>query len=267
MIRTPAALLLAALSVSAAYPHDDDAKAAAQQLGKVKFPNSRSPKVQQKLQRGVAMLHSFWYTAAEQTFQEVAGEDPSCAIAAWGFASILMSNPLAGIGASAKDAPRAQAAIDKGRQMGAKTQRERDYIEAVAAYYEDYGNRTERQRQLSRAKAYEALAAKYPKDDEAQIFYAITLNTSASPADKSYAQQSKGAAILEPISIRLPQHPGVTHYLIHLYDYPATAKKGLDAADRAGEVRDRHRMLERTGTDLQFGSSLPVAALHFKASR
>ncbi len=75
-----------------------------------------------------------------------------------------------------------------------------------------------------------------PNDDEAQIAYAITLNTSASPADKTYAQQSKGAAILEPISKRLPQHPGVTHYLIHLYDYPATAQKGLDAADRYAKI-------------------------------
>ena len=80
------------------------------------------------------------------------------------------------------------------------------------------------------------VAAKYPDDDEAQIAYAITLNTSASPADKTYAQQTKGAAILEPISKRLPQHPGVTHYLIHLYDYPATAEKGLDAANRYAKI-------------------------------
>ncbi len=85
-------------------------------------------------------------------------------------------------------------------------------------------------------KAMEALAAKYPKDDEAQIAYAITLNTSADPNDKTYAQQSKGAAILEPISKRLPRHPGVTHYLIHLYDYPALAEKGLDAANRYAQV-------------------------------
>src|SRR5207245_2785894 len=111
--------------------------------------------------------------AAERAFGGVAAEDNSCAIAAWGFASILMSNPLGGIGAPPKNAPRAQAAIDKGRQMGAKTERERDYLEAVAAYYEDFANRPERARQLSRAKAYEALAAKYPGDDEAQIFYAL----------------------------------------------------------------------------------------------
>ena len=93
----------------------------------------------------------------------MAAEDDPCAIAAWGFASILMSNPLAGIGASPKDAERAQAAIDQGRKIGAKTQRERDYIEAVAAYYEDWANRPERARQLARAKAYEALAGAIPE--------------------------------------------------------------------------------------------------------
>src|SRR6266581_5257606 len=129
-------------------------------LGEVEFPNSCSPAVQEKVLRGVAMLHSFYYSATQKAFEEVAAEDNSCAIAAWGFASILMSNPLAGAGASAKDAPRAQGAIDKGRQMGAKTERERDYLEAVAAYYQDFASRTERERQLARAKAYEALAAK-----------------------------------------------------------------------------------------------------------
>ena len=102
-------------------------------LGKVNFPNSCSPAVQEKLQNGVAMLHSFYYTAAKRTFEEVAQADSSCAIAAWGFASILMSNPLAGQGATPPDAEAAQTAIDKGRRMGAKTERERDYLEAVAA--------------------------------------------------------------------------------------------------------------------------------------
>src|SRR5206468_10852466 len=96
-------------------------------LGKVEFPNSCSPVVQEKLLRGIAMLHSFYYSAAQNAFEEVAAEDNSCAIAAWGYASILMLNPIQGIGASLKGAEQAQAAINKGRQMGAKTERERDY--------------------------------------------------------------------------------------------------------------------------------------------
>jgi tetratricopeptide (TPR) repeat protein len=199
-------------------------------LGKVEFPNSCSPAVQEKFVRGMAMLHSFYYSAAEKAFEEVAADDNSCVIAAWGFASILMSNPLQGIGASPKNAPRAQVAIDKGRQMGAKTQRERDYLEAVAAYYEDFANRPERARQLARAKAYEALAAKYPGDDEAQIFYALYLAGTQTPSDQSYSAWLKAAGILEKQLAKHPDHPGVAHYLIHSYDAPPIAQQGMPAA-------------------------------------
>jgi hypothetical protein len=174
------------LALAAAGCAQNPGKAPAQ-VGKVEFQNSCSPAVQEKLLGGIAMLHSFYYSAAQKAFEEVAAEDNSCAIAAWGFASILMSNPLAGQGASAKDGPRAQAAIDKGRLMGAKTERERDYLEAVAAYYEDFAGRPERARQLSRAKAYEALAAKYPDDDEAQIFSALYLAGTQLQSDQTYA--------------------------------------------------------------------------------
>src|SRR5258705_426325 len=122
------------------------------------------------------------------------------------------------------------AAIAKGRTDGAKSQRERDYIEALGVMYADHEKVDHRTRVVAYAKAMEGLAQKYPKDDEAQIHYALALNTSAAPSDKSYASQLKGAAILEPIFERQPQHPGVAHYLIHLYDYPPIAAKGLSAA-------------------------------------
>jgi tetratricopeptide (TPR) repeat protein len=188
--------------------------------------------VQEKLQRGVAMLHSFYYSATQKAFEEVAAEDNSCAIAAWGYASIHMSNPLQGIGASIKSAELAQAAIDKGRKMGAKTQRERDYLEAVAAYYEDFANRPEPARQLARAKAYEALATKYPDDDEAQIFYALYLAGTQTASDQTYSAYLKAAAILEKQFAKHPDHPGVAHYLIHSYDAPPIAAQGLPAARR-----------------------------------
>jgi hypothetical protein len=216
------ALSLAMASVSFAQQGD--------KLGKVEFPNSCSPAVQEKLVRGVAMLHSFYYSATQRAFEEVAAEDNSCAIAAWGYASILMSNPLQGVGASPKSAQQAQDAIDKGRKMGAKTQRERDYLEAVAAYYEDFANRTERARQLARAKAYEALAAKYPDDDEAQIFYALYLAGTQEASDQTYAAWLKAAGILEKQFAKHPDHPGVAHYLIHSYDAPPIAQQGLAAA-------------------------------------
>ena len=102
--------------------------------------------------------------------------------------------------------------------MGAKTEREREYIDALMLMYADYDKLSHVQRIRLFRDAQEKIAAKYPDDDEAQIAYAITLNTSADLNDKAYAQQMKGAAILEPISQRQPRHPGVTHYLIHLYD-------------------------------------------------
>ena len=222
------ALSLAASSVALAQQGD--------KLGKVEFPNSCSPAVQEKLLRGVAMLHSFYYSAAQKAFEEVAAEDNSCAIAAWGYASILMSNPLQGIGASPKSADLAQATIDQGRKIGAKTPRERDYLEAVAAYYEDFANRPERARQLARAKAYEALAAKYPDDDEAQIFYALYLAGTQTASDQTYSAYLKAAAILEKQFAKHPNHPGVAHYLIHSYDAPPIAAQGLPAARRYAAI-------------------------------
>ncbi|MDB5810841.1 MAG: hypothetical protein JWN94_2963 [Betaproteobacteria bacterium] len=221
--------LVLLLPVSALAHDDDEAKG---QLGKVAFENSCSHNVQPLLQRGVAMLHSFWYSAAEKTFRDVLAQDPTCAIATWGFASIKMSNPLAGQGASAKGAEQSLAMLEQGRKIGAKTQRERDYIEAVAAYYEDWANRGERARQVARAKAYETLAARYPKDDEAQIFSALYIAGTQLQSDQTYAAYLKAAAILEKQFVKYPDHPGVAHYLIHSYDAPPIAEKGLDAARR-----------------------------------
>jgi tetratricopeptide (TPR) repeat protein len=207
-----------------------------EKLGKVTFPNSCDAKVQAQFERGVAMLHSFWYSATEKTFRDVLAQDPSCAIATWGIAAILMSNPLAGAGSSPKGAAQAQAAIEQGRKIGAKTQRERDYIEAVASYYENWANRFEPDRQRSRAKAFEALAARYPEDDEAQIFYALYLAATQSQAEQTYATYLKSASILEKQFTKYPDHPGVAHYLIHSYDAPPIAKQGLPAAQRYASI-------------------------------
>ena len=102
--------------------------------------------------------------------------------------------------------------------------------------YADFDKLDHRARITKYRDAMAALAAKYPQDDEAQILYAIALNTSAAPTDKTYAQQLKGAAILEPMWERLPNHPGIAHYLIHLYDYPPIAEKGLKAALKYSQI-------------------------------
>ena len=205
-----------------------------QQLGNVHFETSCNEVAQRRFDRAMRYQHSFWYNAAKEIFEEAAKADPECGIAYWGVAMTLLNNPHLPIPAS-NLAP-GLASIQKAKAVGAKTERERDYIDALDLMYVDHDKLSHGQRARLFLAAMEKLAAKYPKDDEAQIAYAITLNTSASPADKTYAQQTKGAAILEPISIRLPQHPGVTHYLIHLYDYPATAQKGLDAAGRYAKI-------------------------------
>lgn len=220
---------LVALAVPG-FAQADGADAQTGPLGKVSFPTSCDPKVQPAFERAVAMLHSFWYSAGEKAFRDVLKNDPQCAIATWGIASILMSNPLAGQGASPKGAEQAQAAIDDGRRVGAKTQRERDYIEAAAAYYQDFATRPERERQVVRAKAYEALAQRYPADDEAQIFSALYIAGTQTQADQTYAAYLKAAAVLDGQFKKYPDHPGVAHYLIHSHDAPPLAEKGLAAA-------------------------------------
>jgi tetratricopeptide (TPR) repeat protein len=208
----------------------------AEQLGKVSFPTSCEPRVQAQLERGVAMLHSFWFGAGEKTFRDVLAQDPSCAIANWGIAAILMSNPLAGQGASTKGAAAAQAAIEQGRRVPSKTQRERDYLEAVAAYYQDFSTSSERARQESRSRAFEALAARYPDDDEARIFSALYIAGTQSQSDQTFAAYLKAAGILEKLFVKYPDHPGVAHYLIHSYDAPPIAEQGLPAARRYASI-------------------------------
>jgi hypothetical protein len=178
--------------------------------------------------------HSFWYTASREIYEETLKADPDCAIAYWGIALSYLNNPHSPV--PTPNLPLGLAAIEKARAVGAKTQRERDYVEALSVMYVDYDKTPHQARVQSYLKAMEALAGRYPADDEAQIFYAIALNVAASPADKTYANQLKGAAILEPILERQPQHPGVAHYLIHLYDYPAIAAKGLPPALRYSKI-------------------------------
>ena len=205
-----------------------------QRLGQVHFKTSCNEVAQRRFDRAMRYQHSFWYANAKEIFDEVIEADPTCAMAYWGIALTLMDNPHNAI-PKPNLAP-GLAAITKAKEIGARTERETDYIDALMVMYTDYDKIPHAQRMRAFRDAQAKVAAKYPDDDEAQIAYAITLNTSADLNDKTYVQQSKGASILEPISLRLPQHPGVTHYLIHLYDYPATAHKGLDAANRYAKI-------------------------------
>jgi len=205
-----------------------------QKLGQVHFETSCKPEAQKHFDLAMQYQHSFFYRASNHAFEETLKADPECVIAYWGIALSLLFNPHAP--PPPPNLPLGLAALEKGKAISAKTQRERDYLDALGSMYADYDKVDHRTRLLAYAKAMETLAQRYPNDDEAQIHYALAVNTSASPADKTYANQLKGAAILEQIAKRQPQHPGVAHYLIHLYDYPPIADKGLDAARRYAKI-------------------------------
>src|SRR5712671_6359932 len=167
-------------------------------LGNVNFETSCKPEAQKLFNQSMLYQHSFWYRASQRTFEDVLKADPECGIAYWGIALSLLWNPHAA--PPVKNLAEGAAAIDKGKSAGAKTARERDYLDALGVMYADYDKVDHRTRLLAYAKAMEQLAQRYPNDDEAQIHYALALNTSAPPSDKTYANQLKGAAILEPIA-------------------------------------------------------------------
>jgi tetratricopeptide (TPR) repeat protein len=202
-----------------------------EKLGKVSFPTSCSPDVQADFERGVAMLHSYWFNYARKTFEGVLQRDPACAMAYWGVAMDLLGNTLVGP-PPRTDAQAAWEALEKARAIGAKTERERDWIEALSAYYRDHDKVPVDARLRAYNSAMEQITERYPEDYEAHVFYALTLQASASKSDTTYANQIKSADMLEKLYAQNPQHPGVSHFIIHAYDYPPLADKGLTAARR-----------------------------------
>src|SRR5215475_4064743 len=187
--------------------------AGAQGLGRVHFETSCTPHAQEKFDRGLAMVHSFFYPDSVQAFTEAAAADPQCAIAYWGIAISHRPNPLI-LPLTTEVLKKGLEAVEKGKAIGAKTERERDWLAAIEPYYKDYNKVDQTQRGLAYEKAMEALMQKYPDDTEAAIFYALALNETALQSDKAYNNQLKAAAILEKIEAKLPDHPGVLHYLI-----------------------------------------------------
>jgi hypothetical protein len=197
-------------------------------VGNAHFAVSCSAPAQQQFDRAVAMLHSFWYPEAAKAFAAIGDTDPSCAMAQWGVAMSVWyplwyppGEAMLKIGA---------AAVEKARGIGATTDRERDYIEAIAVFYKDWGTVDHRTRALAYEKAMAEVYRRYPDDREAGIFYALALDATAPPTDKSYANQRKAAEILEKAHGAEPDHPGIAHYLIHSYDSATLAEQGLPAA-------------------------------------
>jgi hypothetical protein len=224
--------LLAGAAQAAAPEHHDHPPP--EKLGAVSFPTTCAPAVRARFDRAVALLHSFAYAAAEQAFGEVAASDPRCAMAHWGMAMThyhqLWDAPIGDeLAAGAAEI----TLVTKG-PVGSP--RERQFIEALGQYYQDAAHAPAAVRADRYAKAMADVARANPGDDEAQVFYALALIATASPADKTHANQKRAADILEPIWRRQPQHPGVPHYLIHAYDSAELARQGLAAARAYSQI-------------------------------
>jgi hypothetical protein len=228
-----AVLLVLPAARGAAQEHEH---ANGEKLGEVHFATSCTDVAQTEFNRAVALLHSFQFNRAVEGFNAVLGEDPTCAIAYWGIALSDWSNPFApGI----KDAGQLQLGRDnaeRGNSQGAKTARERAYLAAVGKLYSNFENTPQPARLLAYRDAMGDVAAKYPEDHEAQIFYALALAVAEDPGDKTYADRLKAGTILEKLFEKEPTHPGLAHYIIHAYDVPALAGRALIAARRYAEI-------------------------------
>jgi hypothetical protein len=207
-----------------------------EKLGTVHFATSCNEGAQKEFDRAVALLHSFQFSRSIQGFNAALSGDATCGIAYWGIALSQWSNPFA---AGMKDNGQLQAgrqSAERGQAAGANTERERAYIAAVAKLYSDFESLPQQARLIAYRDAMEEVASKYPKDHEAQIFYALSLAASVEPTDKTYAARLKAGAILEKLFEEQPTHPGLAHYIIHTYDVPPLAERALSAARRYSQI-------------------------------
>src|SRR5256712_13656106 len=226
--RLLAVLSLFAFTTSNALAHDER-----EGFGKVLFKTSCTPQAQKEFERALAQLHSFDFPDTLKSFAAIPQTDPRCAISYWGLAVATRPNPLVGPW-DAATLQRGLDAVEKGEAIGAKTQRERDWLAAIKEFYEDFDKVDQDTRTRNYEKAMEALTKKYPGDVEAKIFYALALNETFD--HKSMDNLLKAIAILEPLDKKYPQHPGITHYLIHSYDFPAIAQRGVPAANKYAKI-------------------------------
>jgi hypothetical protein len=219
-----------------AQAHEDERipTGAPDKLGEVDFPVSCNPAAQEQFNRALAMLHSFFYPEAAKTFSRATELDPACAMGHWGVA-MSWWYPL-WYPPTKESFQRGNAALEKAAAAAAPTERERAYIAALGEFYGDFENTDNKARSLAYEKAMAALVQGFPDDLEAAAFYALALQATANPNDKTYANQLKSADILEKIFAKHPDHPGIAHYLIHAYDYPELAPRALKAARLYGAI-------------------------------
>jgi tetratricopeptide (TPR) repeat protein len=224
-------ILAASRSLTQEHQHRNGEK-----LGSVYFATSCNEVAQKEFDRAVALLHSFQFSRAIEGFNSVLAGDATCSIAYWGISLSDWSNPFALGNKDQGQLQQGRMSAERGKSMGAKTERERAYLEAVGKLYSDFETTPQRARLLAYRDAMGEIAAKYPEDHESQIFYALALAASEDPADKTYSGRLKAGAILEKLSEEEPTHPGLAHYIIHTYDVPALADRALIAARRYSEI-------------------------------
>src|SRR3954464_9981371 len=224
---------LFAFAVSSALAHDEAAGGRGAKLGKVQFKTTCSAEAQKQFEVALARLHSFHFPETINAFNAVTKIDSSCGIAYWGLAVSNRPNPLVGPWDKAT-LQRGLDWVNKGESIGAKSERERDWLAAIKVFYQDHDTVDQATRTANYEKAMERLAKKYPDDTEAQIFHALALNEVFD--HKNMEPLLKAARILEPLDKKYPEHPGITHYLIHSYDFAPIAKKGIPAANKYAKI-------------------------------
>src|SRR5467141_2712987 len=223
-----AVLSLFAFTTSNALAHDER-----EGFGKVLFKTSCTPQAQKEFERALAQLHSFDFPETLKSFAAIPQTDPGCAISYWGLAVATRPNPLVGPW-DAATLKRGLDAVEEGEAIGATTQRERDWLAAIKEFYRDFDKVDQDTRTRNYEKAMAALSKKYPADVEAKVFHALALNEVFD--HKSMEPLLKAIRILEPLDKKYPEHPGITHYLIHSYDFAPIAKKGVPAANKYAKI-------------------------------
>jgi tetratricopeptide (TPR) repeat protein len=238
--RTPLAAATAALFLGlAAAPsmgqHHVGAMPA--KLGNVHFKVECTAAAQKDFDVAMAYYHSFAWEYYNAPLESALKADPTCGMVHWLRSLAVLDNPFTWPGSlSPKILAEGEASLEAARKTGLKTQRERDYVEALAVFYKDHDKLNHRTRAKAFEEAMAQVSARYPDDKEAAILYALILSVNFDPADQTFSNQLKAAGILEPIFVQQPEHPGVAHYLIHSYDYPPIAQQGLNAAQRYSKI-------------------------------
>ena len=232
----PIPLVVALLGAGPAIGQDHGHPPPGEKLGTVHFETSCAAAAQPAFDRAVSLLHSFEFGVAISSFDAALEADPTCGMTQWGVALSRWGNPFTVGARSAAQIKNGLAAVERARAIGATTERERAYIDAVANLYADGERRPQRARVEAYRDAMGQLARRFPDDTEAPIFYALSLTAAEDINDKTYASRLQAVAILEPMFAKQPNHPGLAHYIIHSYDVPALAPRALGAAKAYADI-------------------------------